>query len=151
LGFISGFAIQGSYDRGDSYRVTRLSNSALSAPAMILRDLFRHLSSVATAYSAFVFIGGPQQGMKSRVDLQHTPPAKALRCRLLSLTSAVRPADGLESDLRPRMRYRAAKKPSFLDRHLTLWIFLSMAVAVSEREPGFQVATGLRARRAIGA
>jgi hypothetical protein len=77
---------------------------------MILRYLFRHRSSVATADSAFVSIGGPQQRMKNRVDLQQTPPSKALRCRLLSRTSAVRHADGLNGDPRPCMRYCVQRK-----------------------------------------
>jgi hypothetical protein len=62
----------------------RLSDSARSAPAIILCYLFRHPTRVTTPYSAFVFIGGQQQGMKAvsicstrrRLELfRHRPPS----------------------------------------------------------------------------
>jgi hypothetical protein len=101
--------------------------------------------------------------MKNRVDLQRTAPSKALCCRLLSLTSAVRHADGLDGDLRPRMRYCAAEEavlPGPLSDPLNIPFDYIGArrergaggqVARCESKPGFRVATGLRARRAIGA
>jgi hypothetical protein len=68
--------------------------------------------------------------MKNRLDLQHSAPSKGLRCRLLLLTSAVRLADGLDSDPMRRTTVQE-KKLSFLDGCLTLWIFLSTAEGVS--------------------
>ena len=86
---------------------------ALPIPASI----FRHRSSVATAYSAFVSIGGPQQGMKNRVDLQQNAalegapppiayPVISIDTQFARLDEDLRGPDFFDVKNSPAMTYR---------------------------------------------